>query len=473
VVKSEFPAIHFYDQDFVDIYDQTWAWIQDYWHKGSAENGLQTRFFAHPDAQHIDQFESIFSTFFLVYSNRIYPVVPQLDNFYEKQEESGAIRSAYDIESGKPVLTDENPEGVGPPLFAWAEYNLYHKIGNKKRIKEVMPILEKYFSWLEETFKDENGLYAVPHAATHMGNAPREKGKYFVDFNTQQAINALYMAELGDILNDKEISFRYKRQYFSLKTRINNRMWNEDAGFYFDLDAKEEQLSVKTIAGFWPLLAELPNEAKIDHLIGHLKNTETFGTENPFPTLAADEEKFSEKGNGYRGSVVPPFTFMVVKGLEKYAKYDLAREAAIRPLYYMLDTLHPEGKEKGDVWEAYMPMRDGPAHWDGRKEWPRAKLLSFVALSTITLMIENVVGLYVSLPRKTVDWIVPTLEIMGIENLNLKRNTVTILSNKTIRGWEIRHESEKLYYFTIDIIGDKRKTLPIPSGKCSMLIDKL
>lgn len=96
-----------------------------------------------------------------------------------------------------------------------------------------------------------------------------------------------------------------------------------------------------------------------------------------------------------------------------------------------------------------------------------------MALSTITLMIENVVGLYVSLPRKTVDWIVPTLEIMGIENLNLKRNTVTILSNKTSRSWEIRHESEKLYYFTIDIIGDKRKTLPIPSGKCSMLIDKL
>ena len=473
MVKSEFPAIHFYDQDFVDIYDQTWAWIQDYWHKGTEENGLQPRFFAHPEATSINQFEAVFSTFFLVYSNRIYPVIPQLDNFYERQEESGAIRGEYDIKTGKPVLTDENPEGVGPPLFAWAEYNLYHKIGNKKRIKEVMPILEEYFNWLEETFKDENGLYAVPHAATNMGNAPREKGKYFVDFNTQQAMNALYMAELGDILNDKEINFRYKRQYFSLKTRINNLMWNEGAGFYFDLDQNEKKLSVKTIAGFWPLLAELPNEAKIDHLIGHLKNPETFGTENPFPTLAADEKEFSEKGNGFCGSVVPPFTFMVIKGLEKYAKYELAREAAIRHLYYMLDTLHPEGKEKGDVWEAYMPMRDGPAQREGSKEWPRRKMLSFVALSTITLMIENVVGLYVSLPRKTVDWIVPTLEIMGIENLNLKRNTVTILSNKTSRGWEIRHESEKLYYFTIDIIGDKRKTLPIPSGKCSMLIDKL
>ena len=63
---------------------------------------------------------------------------------------------------------------------------------------------------------------------------------------------------------------------------------------------------------------------------------------------------------------------------------------------------------------------------------------------------------------------------MGIEKLSLKKNLITINSNKNARGWEIRLESEKLYYFTIEIIDEnKKKTLPIPSGKCSMLIDKL
>ena len=113
--------------------------------------------------------------------------------------------------------------------------------------------------------------------------------------------------------------------------------------------------------------------------------------------------------------------------------------------------------------------RNGP----GKEGFPRSQFLTYTALSTIALMIENVVGLYISLPRKTVDWIIPTLEIMGIENLSLKRNLITILSSKSGRGWEIRLESEKLYYFTIDILGKKKKTLPIPSGKCSMLIDKL
>ena len=110
---------------------------------------------------------------------------------------------------------------------------------------------------------------------------------------------------------------------------------------------------------------------------------------------------------------------------------------------------------------------------NGNPGFPRKRHLAFTALSAIALMIENVIGLSISLPRKTVDWIIPNLEIMGIENLSLKRNMITILSNKSARGWEIQMESEKLYYFTINILGQKKKTLPIPSGKCSMLIDKL
>jgi neutral trehalase len=471
--KHEFPSIHFYDQDFVDVYNQTWAWSGDFWRKPTTRSKLSHPFFGHPESENLTQFDAIMSTFFLVYSNRIYPAGSQLDNFYALQEEDGAIRGEYNVATGRPQPSRDNPEAVQPPLFSWAEYNIYHKIGNKKRIRDVMPILERYYTWLDKTFKDDSGLYAVPLSATMMPNSPRKSVHYPIDFNTQQALNALYMAQLGEILNDKEISFRYNRHFFSLKTRINNLMWNDDDGFYYDLDKKEQQVRVKTIGSFWPLLAEMPNEDRSERLIAHLSNPETFGTENPFPSLAADEEQFSERGTGFRGSVLSPFTFMVVKGLEKYGKYEFARECSIRHLYYILDTLHPEGKEKGRVWEAYMPRRDGAAQWPGKKDWPRPSYLPYVGLATVALMIENIIGLYVSLPRKTVDWIVPTLEIMGIENLSLKRNMITILSNKSGRGWEIRLESEKLYYFTIDVLGKKRKTLPIPSGKCSMLIDKL
>ncbi len=453
------------------MYDLCWQQINTCWHKGTTENGFESRYFTYPKSDQINQFEACLSTFFLVYGHRSFPVISLLDNFYAKQEEDGAIRGIYQEKTGDPVLTKENPEGILPPLFAWAEYNIYHKVGLKKRVRDIVPKLERYFSWVERTFKQNNGLYSVPLEATIMINSPREEACYTVDFNTQQAVNALYLSALGDVLNDKEIVYRYKKAYFSLKTRISSLMWSDEDGIYYDLDKSERQIKVKTAAAFWPLLAEIPNKVKSDILINHLTDTESFGVDNPFPSLARSEKDFDDAGGGYRGSVFPYLTYVIVKGLEKYGKFVLARECSIKHLYYLLEGLHTEGG--GSFWEAYAPVSEGPAQWPQNKDFPRSSYLPYAGLSSIALMIENVIGLYISLPRKTVNWIIPSLEIMGIENLALKRNMVSILSNKSGRGWEIRLESEKLYYLTVDILDSKKKTLPIPSGKCSILIDKL
>ena len=474
--KHDFPKIHFYDQDFVDIYNKTWSWVSSYWLNPETGDQDSDGYFIYPenDKKIISLFESVFSSFFLVYSNRNFDACKNIDYFYARQEESGAIRWKYDLKDNTPVLDAENPEGVGLPLFALAEYNLYHKSANKKRIKDVMPFLQKYMTWLDTTFKQENGLYAVPVCASTMSNSPRKDVAYPIDFNACMAINASYMAALGDILNDKDLIFQYKKMYFSIKTRIDKLMWDSETGFYYDLDKDQQRLSTKTIAAYWTMLAEIPSADKADCLVAHLNDPNSFGTDHPFPTLSADDPNFSEDGNGYCGSVFPALNFMVIKGLEKYGQYELARECAIRHLYFVLETLMPNNdKEVGDLFEAYLPNKEGRAKMDKDGTLARPRYLLTVGLSTIALMIENVIGLSISLPRKTVDWIIPNLEIMGIENLSLKRNLITILSNKSTRGWEIQMESEKLYYFTINILDQKKKTLPIPSGKCSMLIDKL
>ncbi len=397
-----------------------------------------------------------------------------LDFFYTKQESDGAIRGEYALDDGTLVQREDNPEGVHPPLFAYAEFNLFNKVGNKKRLKEVSEVIQRHFEWLETTFKQENGLYAVPRAATMMFNALDDRVYYALSFNVQQAVNALYLSYIGDILNDKEMSFQYKRQYFTLKTRINTKMWDQESGFYYDLDKDEQQVKIKHIGAYWVLLAEIPNEDRVQRLIEHLQDQKSFGTDNPFPTIAVSEPHFSEQGDGYRGSVIPFFTYMVMKGLEKCKQFDFARECSIRHLYFLLDTLHPDGKEIGDIYEAYLPMKEGAPTSSEVSNFPRKHFIPMAAISAVAMMIENVLGFEINLPKKTVDWIMPTLEEMGIEKLSLKRNLITILSNKNARGWEIRLESEKLYYFTIEILDEKKhKTLPIPSGKCSMLIDKL
>ena len=156
MANKEFPKVHFYDHDLIDMYDLTWNQIRNHWKKGTDKNGFQPKYFSFPQDKRINQFEAILSTFFLVYSNRTFTAASLLDNFYAKQEETGAIRGEYGQKDGKPILSETNPEGVLPPLFAWAEYNLYHKVGIKKRVRDIMPLLEKYYHWLEITFKQNN-----------------------------------------------------------------------------------------------------------------------------------------------------------------------------------------------------------------------------------------------------------------------------------------------------------------------------
>ena len=98
--------------------------------------------------------------------------MPALDNFYAKQEADGAIRGDYRSRTASRLITKDNPEGVLPPLFAWAEYNIYHKIGLKKRVKDVVPILQAHYRVARADFKKDNGLYAVPLAATRHGQLP-------------------------------------------------------------------------------------------------------------------------------------------------------------------------------------------------------------------------------------------------------------------------------------------------------------
>ncbi len=455
------------------MYNRSWQWIDDCWKDGNKKNGFPSRYFVHPEQDRVNQFDSILSTFFLVYSNGQYPAASLLDLFYNKQEKDGAIRCNYLIQDGSPAIEKDNPDGLNPPLFSWAEYNLYHKIGNKKRIMDVLPKLELYYEWLENNFRDENGLYAVPLSASTMVNSPRENARYLIDYNAQQAINAYYIAELADILNEKTIIFRYRKRYFALKALINEKMWHQRDKIYYDLDSKEKHVNVKTIASFWPLIIGMPDMSKAEGLIQHLTNPKSFASENPVPTLALSEPAFSDNGFGYRGSVFPPFTFVVLKGLEHYRKNSIAREYAIKHICFIIDALSSKNKLMPEVWEAYKPNSGGHAQWRGKRHFPRKFFMPYIGLSTISLMVEIIIGLDISLPKKTVNWTVPVLEAMGIENLALRRNHITILTSNGNRGWEIKHTSRKLYYFTIEVAGEQKRTLPIPSGRCVMLIDKI
>ena len=95
-------------------------------------------------------------------------------------------------------------------------------------------------------------------------------------------------------------------------------MWDPARHFYFDLTIEGKREPVKTVAGFWPLLAEVASAAQAEGLVKELENPATFKRWHRVPTLAADQASYDPAGGYWRGAVWAPTTTMVIRGLERY-----------------------------------------------------------------------------------------------------------------------------------------------------------
>ena len=117
MVKDLVPRVHFYDQDFVDMYDRTWVWLDEIWHQGDKDAAFPEGFFTYGDDGTKSLFDASVSSLFLVYSNQTYSPYSMIDFFYSHQGEDGEIADVYDIASGKPVYSEDNPKGLSLPLL--------------------------------------------------------------------------------------------------------------------------------------------------------------------------------------------------------------------------------------------------------------------------------------------------------------------------------------------------------------------
>jgi len=468
-----FPKLHFYDQDLIALYDKTWNIIDSNWNKNSKaikKNQADFSIFCLENQNTIHQLEIIFSTFFLVYSNKEYDPDILLDNFYITQKENGAIHSKFYIEDSTSYFkkkykneADQDYNAVSLPLFSLAEYNLYFKSGNKKRLIQVFEILKKYNDWINNTFYNkELGLYKTKKEATWSCDNIRINEGYFIDFNCAQALNLNKLSEIADILNDKDLSMKYQQDYFSLKMRISKLMWSETNNYYFDLTLEKTFSKVKTLAAFWTLYANIANRNKKEDLLKHLKDKKHFYTENPFPYVS-----LSENTEDYDNLVYSYMIFVIVKGLENFYEYEYAQAISLQHIYTMINVLYPNSNSAGNIFKAYDPNEDIPT--SATKNY-----IYTAGLISITLAIENVIGFNINIPKKIVIWNMIEFDSIGIENLSLKRNLITAICYKSNDLWSIKLESEKLYYFTLKHIKENTiKQLPIPSGKCSLIVSKL
>jgi hypothetical protein len=103
---------------------------------------------------------------------------------------------------------------------------------------------------------------------------------------------------------------------------INQKLWNEEAGFYFSFNLKtQQQIQVKTSAGFLPMFAGICNTEQAEKLTHHLTHHFIPNTDWKLcPSTAADEASFDAL-RYWRGPVWVNVNWMIYHGLKKY-RYD-------------------------------------------------------------------------------------------------------------------------------------------------------
>ena len=88
MIKDSVPRIHFYDQDFVDMYDRAWVWLDELWHEADKDSKFPEGYFVHEDGNIMDMYDVSLSSLFLMYSNQFYSPYSMVDYFYQRDQES-------------------------------------------------------------------------------------------------------------------------------------------------------------------------------------------------------------------------------------------------------------------------------------------------------------------------------------------------------------------------------------------------
>ena len=345
--------------------------------------------------------DTCFMVNFCKYSPDFFPGIQSLDNFYAP---------LYDGVSSPCMIHHID----NPPLFAWIEYEYYRFTGDQSRIHRNLiekQYLQKHYDFLENhcrfgacpkisssytTWQKCDDGYAWTGWPSGMDNTPRGRDAYYnilwVDALAQMALSALYIARLADVIGETSLAEEYRSKYAEKCSLLNRCYFDEQDGFYYDITIKEHDFCrVATPASFWVLLAEAAPDERASRQISRLKEPEWFGGMVPLPTVTRNDPAFAADGCYWRGGVWLPTSYMAVKSLEKYGKFDLAAEISYATLNHMAETY--KNFEPQTIWECYSPTAYEPAknHFN---RYVRKDFCGWSALGPISLFIENILGFH-------------------------------------------------------------------------------
>ncbi len=278
------------------------------------------------------------------------------------------VRAMFDYLTPEGMIIDcifsnpkwNNTRDSKPPLAGWAISEIFKQTGDSAFVKEMLPLLIKYHQWWYK-YRDHNGngicefgsVDGTMEAAaweSGMDNAIRydntkmlmnSEGAWSmdqesVDLNSFLAYEKRVIAELQQV----ELEFNCDS--------IANYFYNKEGGFFFDRRLKDSSFVMEEgTEACIPLWAGIASQEQADKVAAKFLDEKKFATYIPFPTIAADNPKFTP--NGYwRGPIWLDQVYFGISGLRKYG-YVKEADAFTRNVFDRLEGL----KESKPIYENY------------------------------------------------------------------------------------------------------------------------
>lgn len=216
--------------------------------------------------------------------------------------------------------------------------------------------------WYTRYDKDRNNL-CVWMNADHSGmdnQSSRVIGGLVdegVDLNCYLYREWQALAELARMLGLNRDRKAFLQKAEQVKDAINNLLWDEETGFYYDrLENTGKLNKVKGVSGFMPLYANVASKKQAQRLVNeHLLNEQEFWAKYPIHTLAKDEKAYDQSGAqppsgrcNWNGTTWIPTNYMVFHGLMNYGYQTEARELATRTY----DLVYKQNKATREYYNA-------------------------------------------------------------------------------------------------------------------------
>ena len=413
--------------ELIELYWKSWQLAFDHYKNPPQGSPFVSSYIDEAFAPNIFQWDTIFMIMFARYANHIFPAIESLDNFYCRQYENGYICREIVEATGEDYAFEGREHTVNPPLFSWAEIENFKITGDKSRFEIVLPVLERYADWLEKYRKKEttkHNLYWQTGLGSGMDNTPRS-GSGWVDMSAQMVMMYNDMSKMCDELDITEKSKSFKEKAKNISNQINQFMWNEEDGLYYDVDEKGNQIKWKTVGCFWPMLAGIADLHQAEKLLANLKDPHSFWRKIPFPSLAADQKYYKADGEYWLGSVWAPTNLMIIKGLDKFGiDNDIAykfNEFATLATEEYLNGIYEVYKKTGTIWENYSPEAFA------RGSWSRPNFVGWSGCGPIELLIENILGFRPNGIDNSLTWYLSRIDKHGIENLRFGNVNASLL----------------------------------------------